>query len=505
MSLREMKLPRLAYNWTSGIGIIVAVITGVLMTFLYIVGIFAKVTNPYLGIFLYMVLPPILIGGAILVPVGMLKTWYRFKRTGVESYPTWPYFDLNKKSHRNAALLFVIGSIFFLILTAVGGYSAFHYSESVNFCGKTCHSVMKPEYVAYQNSPHARVSCVSCHVGPGADWYAKSKMSGLYQVYAVWADEYPRPIPTPIANLRPARETCEQCHWPEKFFGAQQKSFNHYMYNEENSSWPIEMLIKVGGGNPETGLTSGIHWHTFIDNKIEYIARDERHDDIPWVRATNAKTGHETIYQNVDNPLNQEEIDSAELRVFDCMDCHNRPSHIYNSPDHAIDEAIFTNRIDVALPEIKRISVEAMARDYETDDDAWHGIANIIKDFYDEEYPEVYNEKQDEIDDAILAVQEKFRQNIFPEMKVRWSAYPNNIGHFSSPGCMRCHEGNLQSKDGTPITRECSSCHAILAQGSGERRMMAKSMDGLDFVHPEDIDEAWKEMGCYECHDGTQP
>ncbi|HHI03561.1 MAG TPA: cytochrome C, partial [candidate division Zixibacteria bacterium] len=180
-------------------------------------------------------------------------------------------------------------------------------------------------------------------------------------------------------------------------------------------------------------------------------------------------------------------------------------SHIYNSPDHVVDEEIFTNRIDATLPAIKRISVEAMAKKYETEEDAWHGIANTINDFYIEEYPEIYEERRDAINEAILVVQDKYQQNIFPEMKVNWEEYPNNIGHFSNPGCMRCHEGNLRSKDGTAITRECRSCHTILAQGSDDRQMMAESMAGLDFVHPEDIDEAWKEMGCYECHDGTQP
>ncbi len=505
MSLREMKLPRLAYNWISGAGFIIALGTAILMTFLYIVGIFAKVTNPYLGIFLYLVLPPVLIGGLIMVPVGMLKTWYRLKKTGEISYPSWPYFDLNKKSHRNAAFIFLSCSILFLIVSAVGGYEAFHYTESVTFCGKTCHKVMKPEYVAYQNSPHARVACVSCHVGPGADWYAKSKMSGLYQVYAVLRDIYPRPIPTPIANLRPARETCEQCHWPEKFFGAQQRSYNHYMYDENNSHWPIEMLIKVGGGSPETGLTSGIHWHTFIHNRIEYIARDERRQDIPWVRATNLSTGRQTVYQNTDEPLSDEELAAATVHIFDCMDCHNRPSHIYNSPDHAIDEALFTERLDPTLPKIKQVAVEAMAFKYETEADARHGIANKISDFYLENYPELSAERKSDIETAILAVQAKYEQNIFPEMKVRWEEYPNNLGHFTNSGCMRCHEGKHTSKDGKTISRECTGCHVILSQGSGDKQMMAESMDGLEFVHPEDIDDAWKEMNCHECHTGTQP
>jgi hypothetical protein len=505
MILQDYKLPRLAYNWISGVGIIIAGVTAIMMTFLYIVGVFAQVTNPYLGIFLYLVLPPILVFGLILVPIGMARTWYKFKKTGKISYSTWPHFDMNKKSHRNAAFIFVAGSIFFLTIAAVGGYEAYHYTESVTFCGKTCHEVMKPEHVAYQNSPHARVPCVSCHVGPGADWYAKSKMSGLYQVYAVIKDKYPRPIPTPIQNLRPAQETCEQCHWPEKFFGAQQRSFNHYMYDEENSYWPIEMLIKVGGGNPETGLTSGIHWHTFIHNRIEYIARDERHDDIPWVRATNMTTGRQTVYINEDDPMPEEEIIEDSIRVFDCMDCHNRPSHIYYSPDYAIDEAIFIGRISSDLPEIKRIAVEAMAKEYDSETAAWHGIANTIADFYTEEYPDIFIQRNEDIEQSILVTQDMFSKNIFPEMKVSWEKYPNNIGHFDNPGCMRCHEGKHISKDGKIISKECLNCHSILAQGTGEKAVMAESMEGLEFVHPIDIDEAWIEMGCYECHSGTQP
>jgi len=503
--MREMKFPRLAYNWLSGIGIVVAAITTLLMTFLYVIGIWAKVTNPYLGIFLYMVLPPFLIGSLIIIPIGMLRTWLKMKKTGEVKYPTWPYVDLNKKSHRNATIFFLLGTGLFTIISAVGGYEAYHYTESVTFCGKTCHTVMKPEYVAYQNSPHARVACVECHVGPGADWFAKSKISGLYQVYAVLADKYPRPIPTPIKNLRPARETCEQCHWPAKFYGAQQRVFTHYMYDEDNSRWPINMLVKTGGGDPESGHPSGIHWHTFLSNNIEYIARDEKQQEIPWVRATNLETGLVTIYQDTDDPLTEEEIKAAKPRKFDCMDCHNRPSHIYNSPDHAIDVAMETGKIDSTLPYIKKIAVEAMAEKYSSEEEALHGIANKIGDYYIEKYPEIYKDKKAVVDRAILATQNRFSQNIFPEMKVRWEDYPNNIGHFTSPGCMRCHKGTLSSADGRTLSRECHSCHTILVQGSGDRAEMASSEMGLDFQHPEDIDEAWKEMDCYECHTGTQP
>jgi len=504
--MRKIRFPRLAYNWISGVGLATALVTAFLMTFLYVIGIFARETNPYLGIFLYMVMPPILVFGLLLIPLGMLRRWLKVRKTGEEYYPAWPYIDLNRKTHRNAAMIFVFGTILFLGVGAVGSYHAYHFTESVTFCGKTCHEVMNPEYTAYQNSAHARVACVECHVGPGADWFAKSKLSGLYQVYAVTANVYPKPIPTPIENLRPARETCEQCHWPGKFFGAQQRIFNHFMYDKENTHWPINMLVKTGGGDTKPGEVSGINWHTFVSNKIEYIARDDQRLEIPWVRATNIKTGKVTIFQNEDEPLSQEEIDSAEVRTLDCMDCHNRPSHVYGSPDEVIDNVLFIDRINRNLPEIKRIAVEAMVQEYETSEQAKHGIANYITEYYMNEYPELYRENKEMIEQAVLETQTQFSQNIFPFMKVRWEEYPNNIGHFDSPGCMRCHEGKHVSEDGLmSITRNCDACHIIIGQGSGDRAEYSTTQEGLRFEHPEDIDEAWTEMGCYECHTGTQP
>lgn len=504
--MRDIKLPRLVYNWLSTAGVFIAVIAALLMLILLGIAAYREDTNPYFGMFLYMVLPPILLFGLLLIPIGMFRTWRKWKREGQESVPQWPYIDLNKRSHRNATFIFFFGTIIFLSLSAVGSYEAYHYSESVTFCGKTCHSVMKPEYVAYQNSPHARVACTACHVGPGAGWYAKSKLSGAYQVYATAANKYPRPIPTPIKNLRPAQETCEQCHWPGKFFGAQQRQFNHYMYDSANTPWPINMLIKTGGGDPKTGQTAGIHWHMNIGVRVEYIARDERRQEIPWVRITDLQTGRVTTYQDSQNPLSEDEIASSEKRIMDCMDCHNRPSHVYNSPDHMIDLAILTGRIDRELPDAKRVAVEAMAAIYETEEEGLQKIANYITDYFRKSYPELYQQKRVRVDEAVLATQEAFAQNIFPEMKVRWEGYPNNIGHFIDPGCMRCHAGNHASEDGLTITRDCNACHTILSQGSGERAQMATTQQGLEFVHPDEVTgEAWKEMGCYECHTGVAP
>ena len=155
------------------------------------------------------------------------------KKTGASAPLTYPVLDLNDKRHRHGVVLFSVGSVVFLFLSALGAYKSYHYTESVGFCGKLCHRIMEPEYTAYQHSPHARVTCAECQVGTGANWYVKSKLSGLYQVYAAMTNNYPRPIPTPVENLRPARETCEECHWPQKVYGKQQRKEIYYLPDEK--------------------------------------------------------------------------------------------------------------------------------------------------------------------------------------------------------------------------------------------------------------------------------
>lgn len=500
------RFPRYFYNKTSILGTYIGAVTTALLALALVVISIVGETNPYMGIFVYMVLPPIIALGLFMIPVGMIRHWQGIKKHGEVKAPDWPYFDLNKKTHRNVFFLFSAALLVFLTIVTVVGYHAFHFTESVTFCGTTCHTVMKPEHVAYQNSAHARVSCTACHVGSGASFYAKSKLSGMYQVYAVLANIYPRPIPTPVKNLRPAQETCEQCHWPKKFYGGQQKQFNHYMYNEENTHWPISMLIRTGGGDPATGQTAGIHWHMNIGVETEYIARDERRWDIPWIRVRDTDTGRVTVYHDKKNPLTEDEIATATIRRMDCMDCHNRPSHKYRSPDYMVDLALLTGMIDITLPEIKRLAVESMGVEYETEAQAHGGIANYIEKAYRIDQPEVFASKRSEIERAIIAVQGQYSKSIFPEMKVRWDEYPDNIGHFLFPGCARCHDGNKQSEEGWVISTECTSCHIIMVQGSGEYRQMALDEDGLEFVHPDDPDEeGFDDIACYECHSGTQP
>lgn len=502
--MKQIQLPKSLYNPLTIVGAGIALITGVTLVFFLVLIATVGKSNPYLGVFVYLVLPPILGLGIILIPLGVFRKRRRARKQLEDAPMHWPVFDLNQRTYRNALFLFLFGLGAFALISIIGGYQAYNYTESVEFCGTTCHTVMEPEHTAYANSPHARVRCAECHVGAGAGWYAKSKLSGAYQVYAAAFNKYPRPIPTPVRNLRPAQETCEQCHWPAKFFGAQQRQYNHYMYDEANTHWPINLLIKTGGGDPKTGQTAGIHWHMNIGVKVEYVARDVQRQDIPWVRVTDRATGRVTIYQDEESPLSKEELAAGTARRMDCIDCHNRPSHKFNSPDAAIDMAILMGAIDPTLPDVKRVAVEAMQKPYETKQQAFQAIATAIPDFYQENYPELLRERRADIEQVVLAVQQQFSQNIFPEMKVRWEGYSDNIGHMIFPGCMRCHNGKMVSDDGRTVTRDCTACHTILRQGAGENMQMAVTEEGLEFKHPDGGDD-WRDTNCNECHSGTQP
>lgn len=496
------KLPSLFYNPVSMLGAVLALVSFCVILFLLLLDLFGDQASPYMGILAFIIMPAVLVLGLILIPAGMFWERKRRLRAKGRREPRSFYVDLGKPSHRRATMIFLVGTIIFLLATAVGSYRAYEFTESVTFCGEVCHEVMEPEFTAYQNSPHARVTCTECHVGEGADWYVRSKLSGAYQVYATLFDLYPRPIPTPIESLRPAQETCEQCHWPQKFHGSQERVFTHYMVDEENTRWDIRMLIKTGGGSEEAGIAEGIHWHMNIANKVDYIATDEQRQEIAWVRLED-RHGNVREYINQDNPIDPEEVEAYEMRRMDCIDCHNRPTHIFNSPSRAVNLALSSGKIDADLPSAKRIAVEALiAEEYPTTDSAVAAIAEYIKTAYSDEYPEVLASRQADVQQMIAATQAIYRKNFFPKMNVRWDVYPDNIGHFLSPGCYRCHNGRLVSEDGVAISSDCQSCHIILSQGT-ESDSLFIAPEGLEFRHPVDIDEAWRELACSECHFGT--
>ena len=299
------RLPDSVYNWITAAGAVLAVVSFSIILLLMSIDFFVRGTTIYLGLLTTVVLPVFLILGLLLIPLGILREKRRLARGQVGRFPHRFHIDLEDPAYRNAFLLFIGGTAVFLMTTTIGMYWAYHETESVEFCGTLCHSVMHPEYTAYQLSPHARVSCVACHIGAGADWYVKSKLSGAYQLYATLAENYPRPIPTPVENLRPAQDTCEQCHWPDKFSGTRQQTNHHYLPDRENSPYHTTLLLKIGGGSDQLQRAEGIHWHVASSNRIEYIARDTKRLEIARVWLTNGE-GSVVEYGDADRPLSPE-------------------------------------------------------------------------------------------------------------------------------------------------------------------------------------------------------
>ncbi len=501
----KLQLPRSTQNWITIIGATIALISIFMIFFLFIISMFWKEGYTYIGVVIYILLPAVLVMGLILIPIGMFYQMWRYRKRKVEERPRWPRVDLNDPRHRNAFFIFSIGTTILLFFSAIGSYGAFHFTESVTFCGRLCHEVMHPEYTAYQHSPHARVACVDCHVGPGANWYVRSKLSGAYQVYATLANVYPRPIPTPIENLRPARETCEECHWPQKFYAQKLRLETHYLPDEHNTQWNIYLIMKIGAEHPALGLREGIHWHINPDVRVEYIAADEEREKLPWVRYLNLKSGEEVIYQDRESPLDAADIQNKKIRVMDCIDCHNRPSHSYKPPAFFVNEALTGGKIPHELPEIKSLTMEICANEFSSTESAMVLIKDEIHHFYQGNYPDIYNQKKDLIEKAIAGFKKVFSENIFPEMKVQWDVYPNHIGHVEFNGCFRCHNDQHSSEDGDVISKDCNLCHIINGQGTAENMETAQVGQALEFRHPEDIDEAWKEMLCTDCHTGINP
>ena len=432
------------------LGAVVATAALVLFVTLFVMELMGFEGGPYLGILSYLVLPILVVLGVALIPFGIWRAKKRAARG--EKEPPLPVIDFNKPSTRKALATFGLLSLVGVVVLAVGSFKAVHWMESVEFCGTACHTVMQPEYTAYQRSPHSRVACADCHIGPGANWFVKSKISGSWQLIAVTLKLYPTPIPTPVHNLRPARETCEQCHFPNKFSGDKLRVRVHYADDEQNTELHNVLLVKVGGQHGRG--SSGIHWHVDPGVTIRYLT-DESRETIWDVEMTDAE-GKKTLFKT-----SEEAPATAEWRTMDCVDCHNRPSHIYRAPQTEIDLAMDQGAIDKSLPYIKREGLRAVQVEYPSHEAARDGIAKDVAAFYAQNYPDA---PKAAVEQAGKALGDIYAWNVFPAMKVTWNTYPNHIGHQESPGCFRCHDRKHKSAEGERISKSCDSCHTVLAE-----------------------------------------
>lgn len=425
--------------------------------------------NPYLGILLFLILPGVFLVGLLLMPLGIW--WRRRKLRKQGALPAEPpKVDLSSPGVRRALVTVGVATVLNIAILGTASFKGVEYMDSNQFCGLTCHTVMQPEYAAFVDSPHSRVGCAQCHIGPGADWFVKAKISGLRQVWAVTFDTFQRPVPSPVHALRPARETCEQCHWPQKFHGDKLLVRTHYAEDEANTPSTTVLLLKIGGHSAQG--TTGIHGRHLDDaSRITYVATDDRRQDIARVIYRDDK-GEQVEYVSSEITATPEQLAKAEVRQMDCVDCHNRPTHAFELPHRALDKAMNEGRIARDLPYVKKVAMEALKREYPDHATAAQQIPQALDAYYRANHAPVHAARKTDIDAAARAVVAIYQRNVFPAMKVTWGTHPNHIGHEDFPGCFRCHAGSHTAPDGRMINADCNACHVLLAQDEKDPKVL---------------------------------
>jgi hypothetical protein len=286
---------------------------------------------------------------------------------------------------------------------------------------------MPPEYSAYLHSPHARVQCVECHIGRDVFTTQFTRKAGdLRHVVLTITQDYEFPIRT--RAMRPARDSCETCHFPEKFSDDSLRE-KHNFEGEDNSSQSTYLIMKTGGGTEREGLGRGIHWH--IENEVSFLATDDLEQDIPYVRVV-SDDGEVSEYYDVGSGYTPDLIAGTVLKEMDCITCHNRVTHTIPKPDEAIDEALKKGLLPADLPFIREQALDALGHLYVTDEKGAQAIADVGV-FYEENYPALYAERQGDVEDVLRTLQELYSQMVFREQKIDWATHPDNLGHKDDP------------------------------------------------------------------------
>ena len=439
--------------------------SGVTMIAYWLVEIFGHAAeNPYLGIIFFLLLPGLFIAGLLLIPVGVFLRRRALQKSG-HIPAVFPRIDLNDRIFRHGIDIVLIATIVNLLVVAIASYRGAAYMDSPQFCGQSCH-VMKPEYTAYKISAHSHVACVECHIGSGAQAYFSAKVNGTKQLIEVALNRYPTPIPSPVTSLRPARVICEGCHTPAKYVGEKLLVKSNFADDEQNTETQTVLVLHLGGEDSLSHL-SGIHGVHL--NRMVYIATSADRSTIPWVQRENSD-GSQTVFTA--SALNGA-MPKGERRTMDCIDCHNRAAHTFQTPEQAINRAMADGAISTDLPFVHKEGLELLKASYASEEEAQAKIPVALEAFYKSSYPNVLAQKSAQVKAAGAELFTLYSQNVFPFMKVTWGTHPNNIGHMDYPGCFRCHDGDHISKGGKTITQDCANCHNLLAVEEAKPKVLA--------------------------------
>jgi len=347
----------------------------------------------------------------------------------------------------------ILGVLTLIVL--VGAAYGWQYTNSPQFCGTTCHT-MPPEYTAYLASPHARVDCVECHIGRGFIATQITRKAGdLRHVIATVFQNYTYPIYA--TNMRPARDTCEKCHNPDKFSDDSLREDKRFLNDIDNTPYSIFISLKTGGGNSRQGLGKGIHWH--VENRILYYSTDELQQNIPYIRVYNSD-GTYIEYTDIASSFNPANIKESELHEMDCVTCHNRVTHLVPMPADQMDAALSRGFIDKTIPDIRAKGIEVLSTSYTSQQAGLNGITGLDN-YYQAYYPDYYAANFNLIQSAIIFIQNIYTSSVNLDQKSDWDTHPNNLGHLDFAGCFRCHDGKHMDAQQKAIRLECNLCHTI--------------------------------------------
>lgn len=453
-------LKGLAVTWWGKAGVILT--TSSFITFLLFEAAHTAglINNAYIGLITYLLFPALFIIGLVLIPIG----WYKYRKMrGLSTKQLlaekFSRDDVQARSFGSRIFLTIL--VFTLINVAfitAAGMRMLHFMDQAHFCGTACHTVMNPEWVTYQQSPHARVKCVECHVGEGVGALIDSKINGTRQMILAAFHAYNTPIPTPVHQLRPARETCEKCHWPEKFYG--RKIRTHVQYQPDSLSSPLynTLILKIDTGSKDE--KAGIHWHIGAQNTVRFTSVDDEQEQMITVEVLQQDSSWKS-YSN--KRLANRQVAFKKTRTMDCVDCHNRATHIYQDAEKAVDELIRSGKIDRSLPYIKQQALAALTGNYPSQEAAMQGIEQHLNSFYVRQNPALAQQQQPQWATAIAELQNNYNRNIHHQMKIEWGSYPSHLNHANGGGCFRCHSQDMQAEDGSFIHNECTLCHSFLA------------------------------------------
>ncbi|NOT04179.1 MAG: hypothetical protein HOP27_06230 [Anaerolineales bacterium] len=433
----------------------------------------------------------------------------------------WPTItiDLRQRSHRMKLAFGILAVLVVALGMLVGGVQAFVYSESSEFCGTVCHS-MDPQWVRYQASPHAKVECAQCHVGPGAASFIQSKIDGTRQLVGEITGDYSRPIKSPVKNLRPARETCEGCHSPTTFKDNIVKTIRHYDNDEANTLVQTTLILKMGGKQTSTGMIGdGIHWH--VSSEVYYIALDEQRQVIAWVGVRQPDGSLKEYFARDLVGMGQTafvEKARAEgnIRKLDCIDCHNRAAHYIPYPEQSVDKAISDELISRDLPFIRAKAVELLQGSYASETEAFAAMDGLVEYYASQTIASISKSQKEKLAaDAIAELKDIYSDTNFPYMNLTWDTNPNNERHTPSLGCFRCHDDKHVVIDGQgngetiTISGECNLCHTVPIVGRGSDLLIEAPVivGGLPSSHTDfrwtvdhrSVTEEQKQE-CYNCH-----